>query len=153
MYSGWRCVKVLKCVCVLFRCGSRTCSVHTSHASPFLCTSLLNERPRPPSTNGGNNHHLQPWGPSTTVNKWQPGPSTTSTEGPAPINDWWRVPTTTIHELCWMPIHEPCWMPTSMNHIERISLLNTTTFLHQCVGHITNHGTMFFTCGWARSLG
>jgi len=24
------------CVCVLFRCGSCTCSVHTSHASPFL---------------------------------------------------------------------------------------------------------------------
>ena len=35
MYSGWKCVKVLKCVCVLFRCGSRTCSVHASHTSPF----------------------------------------------------------------------------------------------------------------------
>ena len=35
MYSGWKCVKILKCVCVLFRCGSHTCSVHTSHTSPF----------------------------------------------------------------------------------------------------------------------
>ena len=30
------------CVCVLFRCGSRTCSVHTSHAPPLsTCTGLL----------------------------------------------------------------------------------------------------------------
>jgi len=45
MYSGWKCVEVFKvCVCVLFRCGSHTCSVHTSHASPFLHAPVFSTR-------------------------------------------------------------------------------------------------------------
>jgi len=48
------------------------------------------EHPPPPSTNGHNHHHLQQRGPSTTVNKWQPGSTTTTTynEGPVPVNEW-----------------------------------------------------------------
>ena len=49
-------LRFLKCVCVLFRCGSRTCSVHASHAPLFPRAPVFSPSFLPPAPTISSSH-------------------------------------------------------------------------------------------------